>query len=47
VKGKRFFRGTRRVNVQEREISQVSCLLHVAFFLVLLFDPEDGGDLFL
>jgi hypothetical protein len=27
--------------------SLASCLLHVGFLLVLLYNPEDGGDMFL
>jgi hypothetical protein len=44
----RRFRGTYRFYLQGRKISQASCyLLHASYLLGPLFDPEDGDKIFI
>jgi hypothetical protein len=47
LKVNRRLGGTCHLHLRGRRIRSASYRLHAGFFLGLLFDPEDGGDMFL
>jgi hypothetical protein len=49
LKVKRRFERICRLRLQGRRVKQsfARCLLHAGFFLGVLFNPEDGGYMFL
>jgi hypothetical protein len=46
LKANQRFGRTCYLHLQSRRISKASCLLHAGFSLGLIFDPENGGDIF-
>jgi hypothetical protein len=51
LKVNRLFGGTSLLHLQGRKIcqarNQLATCFHAAFLLLIFFDPEDGGDMFL